>query len=144
MAAAVLFRPQTALALPSWENQLRPPQPQATCHNCNRPATLRITSPRNPNGNAGRPYFACRTCQRESSWVCWADTRGIEPTNPCCDCDLPSRQDRIGSNKGCMAGRGFWTCSTGRCGFYSEHEDGTPGGGVGGFFPWLLPSIPSV
>ena len=56
--------------------------------------------------------------------------------NPHCDCEQPSRLDIIGQSKGPKAGRAFWTCVTGRCGFYSENEDGKPGmSDDGGFYP---------
>lgn len=120
---------------PEWEIHVYPRQP--TCHNCNRPAVRMSTSSDNQNGNAGRPYFICPACQWEKRWVCWADTRGIEESNPRCGCGQPSRQDRIGSGKGRKSGKGFWTCVTGSCEYYSENVDGTPGISVEGFYPWL-------
>lgn len=108
-----------------------------TCRTCNQPAIRRYTCSWNPNGNAGRPYFACATCQWNDRWVCWADTKGISANNPRCGCGLPCRQDRIGVEKREKKGRGFWTCILGKCEFYSESIDGTPGSSVDGFDPWL-------
>lgn len=121
------------LTLPEYEIQIRPRQP--TCHTCKEVAIRLVTSSLN-SINAGRPYYICPSCPRECRWVCWADTKGIAGGNPPCDCEQPSRLDIIGkSNKG-KAGRGFWTCVTGKCEYYSENDDGTPGVSFdGGFYP---------
>lgn len=125
--------PISVLTLPEYEIQIRPRQP--TCHSCDEVAVRMVTGPLNKN-NAGRPYYICPSCPREYRWVCWADTKGVSMGNPMCDCDQPSRLDVIGQNKPLKVGRGFWTCVTGRCGFYSENEDGTPGVSLdGGFYP---------
>ncbi|KUI71890.1 hypothetical protein VM1G_08057 [Cytospora mali] len=115
-------------------NQGTHPQ-QPRCKNCNQPAVLHVTSPCNPNGNAGRPYFVCPTCPGDKRWVSWADTRGIHFDNPMCNCGLPSRLGRIGWAKGVKSGRGFWSCGTGTCDYYSEDRNGEPGTSPEGFRP---------
>lgn len=125
--------PIFVLTLPEYEIRVHPRQP--TCQNCDQPAIRKLASPLNTN-NAGRPYYICPSCPWDFRWVCWADTKGMAMENPPCDCDLPSRLDIIGQHKGEKAGRAFWTCVTGNCGYYSENMDGTRGvSDDGGFYP---------
>ncbi|OJJ68291.1 hypothetical protein ASPBRDRAFT_322738 [Aspergillus brasiliensis CBS 101740] len=112
----------------------------------------------NRNGNLGRPYYACPNCTsqtysysphvRDRGWITWDDERGIRDSNPLCDCGVVSRQDRAGAGT-TMSGLGFWTCATGRCGYFSRYRNGwtdeerMSGVGVNDhdcveFFPWLL------
>ncbi|KAI3394188.1 hypothetical protein diail_3143 [Diaporthe ilicicola] len=113
----------------------RPP----TCNNCGETATRKVASSLSLI-NAGRPYYICPLCPWDYRWVCWADDIGVSVENPPCDCEpeVPSRLDVIGRRKGPKAGRGFWSCVTGNCGYYSENVDGTPGVSYdGGFYPKL-------
>lgn len=125
--------PIFVLALPEYEVQIRPRQPR--CRTCKEVAVRMVTSSLNPN-NAGRPYYVCPSCPWADRWVCWADVKGMGFENPPCDCGVPSRLDVNDPNKVSKEGRGFWTCVTGRCDYYSENEDGTPGVSYdGGFSP---------
>lgn len=124
---------ELALTLPEFKTPIRPRQP--TCRICDRVAIRKFASPLNTK-NAGRPYYICPSCPWEDRWVCWEDTKGVSAYNPLCDCEEPSRLDIIGKSKGVKAGKGFWTCVTGKCWYYSENEDGTPGVSYdGGFYP---------
>lgn len=125
--------PEFTGTIKEFETKINPRQP--TCRNCDEVAIRKFASPLNPI-NPNRPYYICPSCPWESRWVCWEDTMGIFSDNPLCDCDEPSRLDRIGKRKRDKAGRGFWSCAMGRCWYYSEHEDGTPGVSYdGGFYP---------
>lgn len=120
------------------ESQTRPRQP--TCRNCNEVAVRQLASLLNP-ANPGRPYYICPSCPREDRWVCWEDTKGVSAWNPPCDCEKPSRLDIIGKRKKLKAGMGFWSCARGKCWYYSENRDGTPGTSTGGgFYPRLYGS----
>ncbi len=86
----------------------------------------------NLNGNALRPYYICLPCKydrfqitsdHERGWIAWNDARGIHPSNPNCDCGIPSRQDGVGVRR-LRAGMGFWTCASGACSYYSELRNG--------------------
>lgn len=100
--------------------------PGPPCQTCGRPdSTLYITINTNPNGNRGRPYYACPTCPMGSGFVTWADTRGVEAGNPTCECDgggtWVCRRDSVGVDgraRGRARGTGFWKCAVGRCGFW--------------------------
>lgn len=108
---------------------------QPTCHNCGQVATRKVASSFNTN-NPGRAYYICPSCPWDCRWVCWADSRGVSAHNPPCYCEVPSRLDIIGPHKGVKAGRAFWACVRGRCWYYSENEEGTPGvSHDGGFYP---------
>lgn len=113
------------------------------CKLCQTLLILKYVNADNPNGNAGRPYYICPSCTWDCRWHGWADSHGLNASNPCCDCDQPSRQDRIGQDNKRAPGMGFWTCAIGVCDYYSEHEDGTRGAVFddlrGSFEPWLLP-----
>lgn len=121
---------------PHPRSRQRPPR----CKCCDAKACLHFVSPFNPNGNVGRPYYICPACDRSRRWVCWADGRGLSWENPRCYCGQPSRQDRIGRDKGCKAGLGFWTCVTGHCDYYSEDIEGLEvwDQPPSQFWPWLL------
>lgn len=128
--------PCSPLVLDRTQQQLKTPtQPrQPTCRNCNEVAVRKFASPLNPI-NAGRPYYICPSCPWEDRWVCWEDTKGLSASNPPCDCEEPSRLDVIGKRKGPKAGMGFWSCAAGKCWYYSENQDGTPGVSYdGGFY----------
>lgn len=108
----------------------------------------------NLNGNVGRPYYICVCCKgagrrthsvHERGWITWDDDRGISPSNPNCDCGIPSRQDKagVGSRR---QGMGFSTCASGACDYYSEFLNGQTWKEAGTytvpdcvtFLPWLI------
>lgn len=123
------------------------------CRRCAyRPKYRDTVSVNNTNGNAGRPYYICIRCKNDQTiisvgqngkgWITWDDRRGINSRNPRCNCGLLARQDRAGLNT-YAPGAGFWTCSTGACGYVSWRKDGlgeAEAGGMedGGFVPWLI------
>ncbi|EMC95493.1 hypothetical protein BAUCODRAFT_45138, partial [Baudoinia panamericana UAMH 10762] len=86
--------------------------PGMTCAHCQHPCSQYVTRRDNPNGNAGRPYFICHNCN--NSWSTWNDTRGISPSNPPCNCGVPSRQGKSGVGAA-WEGYGFWVCAKGSC-----------------------------
>lgn len=51
---------------------------------CQRQTILHATLYDNPNGNAGRLYYACRN--HVNGFACFADMRGCQSGNPGCDC----------------------------------------------------------
>lgn len=123
----------SVFAHPEHKLPIRRRQPR--CRSCNEVAVRKLTSPLNLK-NAGRHYYICPSCPWEDRWVCWEDTTGVSARNPPCDCDEPSRLEVISKRKGPKAGRGFWACVTGKCRYYSENEDGTPGVSEDvGFYP---------
>ena len=119
---------------------------------CQAQTLLFFTSAHNENGNFNRPYYACpnhfdRQGRRREEWKCWDDYIGLDPTNPRCFCDLPSRQSRKSKKTWEGAynpwhGYGFWSCAIGHCSFYSDDRyarrlsAGDPACQV--FMPWLL------
>lgn len=125
------------------------------CRECEYTPTGRnYVTMKNPNGNAGRPYYICIRCkadrkpevsQFEIGWITWDDDLGIHEKNPYCDCALLSRQDRAGK-RSLYPGIGFWTCASGACGYLSFRIDGLTDDEArksdappdDGFRPWLL------
>lgn len=121
-----------------------------------QPKHRTIVSPHNPNGNAGRPYYFCIKCQFNrkcgvstngfrKGWISWDDDRGIQQNNPPCHCRSMSRQDKAGIHSS-HPGRGFWTCATGSCAYFSFRLDGLTDAKASsdgaapdaGFEPWLI------
>ena len=122
-----------------------PPQ----CRRCSWiPKKRETVLNKNPNGNAGRPYYICIKCKNVPSasspqqhyhpssakisqwrskrekegWIAWDDNIGIASTNRPCYCGFVCRQDRAGVDSG-YPGGGFWTCAVGVCGFLSFRRD---------------------
>jgi hypothetical protein len=97
------------------------------CLKCSNPTQRTRTGDQNPNGNAGRYYYICRTCKTDAApedqmkvgWSTWDDNIGVHDGNPHCNCGHPSRLDRMN-----RSGQGFWTCATGGCSYYSSRLDG--------------------
>ena len=115
---AIIF--QAAIALPNFNLPPQPPPHHGpACHSCGNPSQLYSVNASNPNGNAGRQYYACGTCQFGRGWVSWADARGLHDTNPPCHCQRPSRKDMTGVYSA-RPNVQFWTCATGHCTYYSE------------------------
>lgn len=123
------------------------------CRRCSwRPKYRDTVKPKNPNGNVGRHYYICFQCKKDPTlpsssatsgpngkgWITWDDRMGIDSRNPRCKCGTLARQNRAGVNS-YAPGQGFWTCSTGACGYVSWREDGREGwAGDEGFRPWLV------
>ena len=144
MILSVLWRkcvnPQTS-NIPLGQDNLPPPGPYR-CRHCGTNRLFYDTvKPGNPNGNARRPYYVCvndscpnvRTHNREHhvrGWVTWDDNIGVAETNPLCRCSHYARKDRAGVRSQ-NAGKHFWTCSTGACGYTSWRRDGSEGWGPG-------------
>ena len=130
------------ISIASWPFQPRFPLLYPRCRVCDL-ATLhrRITQPSNPNGNAGRPYYICISCERKDGkgWVTWDDERGVRNSNPSCYCGNLSRQDQVGIGRG-RRGLGFWTCATGSCDYHSKYLNGWTNYAPQcvEFYPWLL------
>jgi hypothetical protein len=97
------------------------------CLKCSNPTQRRRTRYTNPHGNAGRYYYICKTCKNDAApqdqmnvgWSTWDDNIGVDDGNPHCNCGHPGRLDYMNGS-----GRGFWTCATGGCRYYSSRLDG--------------------
>ncbi|KAI0895790.1 hypothetical protein F4806DRAFT_69899 [Annulohypoxylon nitens] len=87
------------------------------CRGCDRNISLRYCKYSNPNGNEGRPYFACDGCDKFWSF---ANERGVLKDNPYCDCESPTRtrQQVTGQNKK-TPGMLHTVCSSGQCDHFS-------------------------
>ncbi|KAI1451972.1 hypothetical protein F4805DRAFT_472953 [Annulohypoxylon moriforme] len=92
------------------------------CLSCRQPGILKITGSSNVNGNAGRPYYRCQTCNK---FIVFADEAGNSSSNPECDCDVPSRKSVAGQNS-TQPGREFFTCRTRNCDFFEWAEEHLP------------------
>jgi hypothetical protein len=103
-----------------WQLQLiRAPE----CRYCGGASEQQIVSLGNWNGNGGRPWYRCSDCH---TFVCFADTRGIHPNNPRCDCPQRplSRAQVVGEGNGQEIPRAVrFKCATGRCWFFKYKED---------------------
>jgi hypothetical protein len=104
------------------------PLQQPRCRRCdNGVPQLNFTGHNNPNGNAGRPFYLCPACDDPlvwgSGWISWNDQVGMHPSNPNCDCGIPSRQGKAGQNSR-RSGWGFWSCASGGCDYYSHLRSG--------------------
>ena len=112
------------------------------CRHCgSRYLKYDTVKPGNPNGNFGRPYYVCvnPSCpnvmrpdrrQHFRGWVTWDDSRGVDISNPLCECQRSARLDTAGVGSD-VPGRRYWTCSTGACGYTSWRPDGSLGWGNG-------------
>lgn len=81
---------QSAMALVS----LAPaPETGPDCMRCGRPSSLMWTRTSNRNGNAGRPYYKCIPCNK---FLVFNDTRGNDPLNPHCYCNVSSKRQLAG------------------------------------------------
>ncbi|KAK7193332.1 uncharacterized protein CC84DRAFT_1079568 [Paraphaeosphaeria sporulosa] len=90
------------------------------CRRCDSRVTLMFTRSNNRIGNAGRPYYKCLTCTK---FLCFADSRGLDPSNPLCSCGIPSRRQISGPAR-CVPRGLHYVCSQGGCSFYSPmHGD---------------------
>ncbi|MCJ1474880.1 hypothetical protein MMC13_003540 [Lambiella insularis] len=84
------------------------------CFECGNPGRRFITSQANQKGNAGRPYYKCVA---DGRFLCFADQRGNDPTNPPCDCGESSKRQISGSNKS-VPRQVHYVCRLGGCDFY--------------------------
>ncbi|KAI1764009.1 hypothetical protein GGR53DRAFT_336100 [Hypoxylon sp. FL1150] len=66
--------------------------------------------------NHGRRYYRCRDCPGFGGFVCWADSRGVNPRNPLCWCRQPSREDITGDNA-TQPDTLWYKCATDACRF---------------------------
>ncbi|RYP74831.1 hypothetical protein DL771_002752 [Monosporascus sp. 5C6A] len=72
--------------------------------------------------NAGREYYRCFACGPDDGFICWADTRGVHPDNPRCDCGHASREDITGLRSR-QPDTVWYKCATDACGFRSYKWD---------------------
>ncbi|KAF2498794.1 hypothetical protein BU16DRAFT_443877, partial [Lophium mytilinum] len=73
-----------------------------------------VTRRSNRKGNTGRPYFKCLSCDR---FLCFADRRGNDPSNPLCFCGASIKRQISGPEKDVARGVHF-VCRLGECAFY--------------------------
>lgn len=78
-----------------------------------------IVSASSPNGNARRPFVRCDPC---SEFMGFTDDRGIDPSNPACDCGQPSRMQVTGVDHAVPRAVHF-ACVEWRCNYYSDLLD---------------------
>lgn len=101
------------------------PQAQRACWECSGPTKIsKITS--NKNGDKGRPYFKCENENCEA-FHSYADERGVNPDNPVCKCENPSRMQVSGRGKESRRSI-IYNCSTRTCAFFQKKvgPDGRP------------------
>ncbi|KAH8655689.1 hypothetical protein BX600DRAFT_385793, partial [Xylariales sp. PMI_506] len=91
-----------------------------TCFLCNKPSVRMITRKSNRKGNAERPYYKCHPCDK---FLCFADKRGNDPTNPVCHCGASSRRQIAGRETRNPGGVHF-VCRLGTCDFYAPLRNG--------------------
>jgi hypothetical protein len=84
-------------------------QPRCRYHSAS--AAKQIVLPWNSNGNGGRPYYTCETCD---NFVCFGDMEGMYDENPACGCDSISLSRRVTNRNG----RVFYNCALRRFGFF--------------------------
>ncbi|KAK3067296.1 hypothetical protein LTR53_015920 [Teratosphaeriaceae sp. CCFEE 6253] len=107
------------------------------CLCCGQATVYAIAQADNPNGNAGRPYYAC---DHPGGFLCFADMRGIHVDNPTCDCParssdsiqregfLLSRMQVAGTDgRQTIARSVHFTCAVGGCEFYRYMQDDQDG-----------------
>lgn len=68
------------------------------------------------NGNLGRPYYSCGSCNHFRAFT---DDRGLSPHNPHCECARASRLQVAGPDRVPAWGLHF-VCAKGLCDFYSN------------------------
>ena len=113
-------REHLAMDAKTWHSRLKK-APQ--CWRCNTAANLHVVSPDNWNGNGDRPMYRCDDCNQ---FICFADTRGIHPENPRCECsDEPlSRAQVAGDTEQQENPRAvYYTCVTKECSFLEYKTD---------------------
>lgn len=124
-----------------------------TCRWCRRSSDNKRVVTKERSQNFGRPFFICVDCPAPGGktdefgnrWMTWDDNVGMNPSNPKCQCEVPSRQDRV-IKKSKRLGKGFWTCASGSCDYHSPYLSGQLSLGIGEFDytydpefePWLL------
>lgn len=89
------------------------------CRFCNTTTERRTISPYNRNGNAGRPMYECGQC---GEFACFGDMRGVQESNPMCDCegDVRTRVVVSGPRTGRLNWRTiYYVCAVGEC-YYLE------------------------
>ncbi|OJD10148.1 hypothetical protein ACJ73_09917 [Blastomyces percursus] len=74
------------------------------CRSCHHPSSREVTRASNRKGNAGRPYYKCHRCNK---FLCFADDRGNDPSNPPCYCGVLSRRQVAGYDKHVPRGMHF-------------------------------------
>ncbi|RYO91779.1 hypothetical protein DL762_001998 [Monosporascus cannonballus] len=82
-------------------------------------SSLEITRSSNRNGNVGRPYFKCHSCDK---FIAFDDPRGADPANPECHCGVASRRQVTGRYK-TVPRNLHYVCRLGTCDFYDEPRD---------------------
>ncbi|GAW25178.1 hypothetical protein SAMD00023353_0203280 [Rosellinia necatrix] len=96
-----------------------PPEEPPSCYRCGGVSELSVTRSSNRNGNAGRPFYKCRSCGK---FLVFNDNRGNDPTNPECNCGSSSKRQVSGRSK-TVAGRLHYVCRLGTCDFFSPCRD---------------------
>ena len=86
------------------------------CSQCKRSGERQITRRSNRNGNAGRPYFRCPSCDR---FLTFDDDRGIDLTNENCHCGVPSRR-QLNGREHTIPGGIHYVCAKGKCKYFSR------------------------
>jgi hypothetical protein len=90
------------------------------CRFCDATTERRTISPYNTNRNAGRPMYECGQC---GEFACFGDMRGVQESNPMCDCegDMPSRVLVSGPKKGRSKSRTiYYGCAVGECDYLEQ------------------------
>lgn len=90
------------------------PSSPPRCCGCSKLGSLEITRASNRKKNAGRPYYKCHGCRK---FLCFADERGNDATNPDCNCGVSSKRQMSGPDTRVPRGL-HYVCRLGECDFY--------------------------
>ena len=105
-----------AINLAPFPNEMMTP-----CFKCGGRVRREITRHSNRNGNAGRPYDKCQN-PRCGKFLGFVDERGNDPTNPECECGVPSKRQITGERNRTPRAI-FYVCNRRRCDYYAEETD---------------------
>jgi hypothetical protein len=89
------------------------------CRVCGHEGIYKRVSNKNANGNAGRPYYQCGSCY---TFLTFWDGRGMDFSNPFCECGEPSRRQINGYDHSVPRGI-HYVCNEGICFFYMEERN---------------------
>ncbi|RYP89255.1 hypothetical protein DL770_004474 [Monosporascus sp. CRB-9-2] len=93
-----------------------PDRPALKCPRAQRGHADIVCEPSKSRRNEGRQYYWCLACGPGAGFICWADSRGVRPDNPRCDCGHASREDITGLHSR-QPDTVWYKCATDACRF---------------------------